>query len=226
MMHILKQKYKNLSYDKNFSEILSGSVYAMGARVAATGLTLLTTVIVVRYYGAEAMGILTLVNSFMMFVTIFTVLGTGTSILRLIPEHVAKYSITSAFNVYRKTQYMVAAVSVVTGTGFFFASGIIADKVFNKPHLSFFFALAAGVVIFKSLMDLNTQAVRGLRLIRTFAFMQMLPSLSMLVVLVAITFLFKHPNNPVYSQLAAFGITAIVGALIMDIAFKKKDERQ
>jgi hypothetical protein len=82
-------------------------------------------------------------------------LGTGTSILRLIPEHIAKHSVTSAFCVYRKTQYLVAAVSIATGTAFFFASRIVADKVFSKPYLSFFFALAAGFVVCMSLMNLN-----------------------------------------------------------------------
>ena len=117
---------------------------------------------------------------------------------------------------------MVVAVSIVTGTVFFLASDVIADKVFSKPHLSFLFALAAGIVVFKSLMDLNTQVVRGLRLIRTFAVMQVIPALAMLVVLVAWTFVSRQPNNPVYAQLAAFGITAVIGAVIMQRAFKSR----
>jgi O-antigen/teichoic acid export membrane protein len=222
MIDTLKGKYKNLTSDKKFSEILTGSAYALAARIAATGLTLAATIIVARFYGAEAMGVLALVNSFLTLITIFTVLGTGTSILRLIPEHIAKYSVTSAFRVYRKTQYFVAAVSVVTGIIFFLAAGIVAEKVFSKPHLSFLFALSAGVVVFKSLMDLNTQAVRGLRLIRTFAVMQLLPALAMLVILIAVSVLFPHANNPVYAQLAAYGFTGIAGVWIMDRAFKNK----
>jgi O-antigen/teichoic acid export membrane protein len=222
MITILKRKYHNLISDKKFSEILTGSAFALTARVAATGLTLITSAIVARFYGAGALGVLAVINSFLMLVTIFTVFGTGTSILRLIPEHLTKYSVTSAFLVYRKIQYFVGAVAVATGSIFFLASGIIADKVFSKPHLSFLFALAAGFVVFKSLMDLNTQSVRGLRLIRTFAFMQLMPSLAMLVALLAATFLFQHPNNPVYAQLAAYGVTGIAGAWIMDRAFKSR----
>jgi O-antigen/teichoic acid export membrane protein len=222
MIAVLKQKYKSLASDDKFSEILSGSAFALAARVAATGLTLLSSIIVARIYGAEAVGILAVVNSFLLLITIFTVLGTSSSILRLIPEHIAKHSVASSFLVYRKTQYIVAAVSVVTGTIFYFASDIVADKVFSKPHLSSFFALSAGFVVFKSLMDLNTQAVRGLRLIRTFAFMQVLPSLAMLVALGVVTYFFRNPTNPVYAQLSAFAFTAVVGAWIMDRAFKNR----
>jgi len=213
---------RKFNSDQNFSEILSGSVFALVARVVSAGLALFTSIIVARFYGAEAVGILAVVNSFLMLVTIFTVVGTSTSILRLIPEHITKYSVTSAYCVYRKTQFFVAMVSLLIGTVFYFGAGILADKVFSKPHLSFFFALASGFVIFKSLMDLNVQAVRGLLLRRTFAFMQVLPALAMISILLATTFLFRHPNNPVYAQLAAFVVTAMVGVFIMDRAFKRR----
>lgn len=222
MIDTLKDKYKNLTSDTNFSEILTGSAYALAARIAATVLMLVATIIVARFYGAEAVGVLALVTSFLTLISIFTVLGTGTSILRLIPEHIAKYSVTSAFRVYRKTQYFVATVSVVTGIIFILAAGILAEKVFSKTHLSFLIALSASVVVFKSLMDLNTQAVRGLRLIRTFAIMQLLPYLSMLVILISLSVLFPHHDNPVYAQLAAYGVTGVAGIWIMDRAFKKR----
>jgi len=222
MLSFFKRKYVNLTTDKKFSEVLAGSVYAMAARVLATAISMVTSVIVARVYGVQAMGVLALVNSFLLLVTIFTVMGTGTSILRFIPEHIAKYSASSAYYVYRKVQYFVASVSLVTGTTFFFASGFIATRIYSKPHLSFFFALSAVFVIFKSLMDLNTQAVRGLRLNRIFALIQIIPTLTMLMVLVVVTFFSHNQNNPVYAQLTAFTITAITGALIMNRVFKRR----
>lgn len=137
MIAILKRKYNNLISDRKFSEILTGSAFALAARITAVGLTLVSNIVIARFYGANAMGVVAMVTSFLMLVAIFTVFGTGTSILRLIPEHIARHSATSAFKVYRQAQYFVAAVSVVTGTAFFFASGVVADKVFSKPHLSF-----------------------------------------------------------------------------------------
>ena len=105
MINFFRQKFLNLISDQKFSEILRGSAWALGARVFATGFGLITSIIVARYYGAEVMGIVAVLNSFLMMTTIFTLLGTNTSILRLIPEHLAKYSLGSAFGVYQKTQY-------------------------------------------------------------------------------------------------------------------------
>ncbi|MEW6518560.1 MAG: flippase [Thermodesulfobacteriota bacterium] len=224
MHNFLKKKIHNLASDKKFSEILTGSVWALGSKVLATALTLAISVVVARFYGAQAMGILAVVQSFLMLTTIFTVLGTNTSILRMVPEHMEKYSVTSAFRVYRKTQYLVVGVSLVTGTLLFFFSGFVADKIFSKPHLTYFLSLAAMFVVFNSLMDLNTQAVRGLRLIRVFAFMQLLPSAITLFILVIITYYFHAQENPVYAYLAAIAITALIGALVMNKAFKVRTQ--
>ena len=222
MLTLIKRKLHNLVSDKKFSEILTGSAWALGARVIATLMGLITSIIIARWYGAEIMGIVAVLQSFLMLATIFTVLGTNTSILRLIPEHLAKYSPTSAFKVYRKTQYFVAGVSVITGAILFWGSGFIANTVFSKPHLKFYFSLAAVFIIFESLMQLNTQAVRGLRLIRVFAFMQLLPSLSRLIILVPITIFFFHRDNPIYAVFASITITALAGAWIVDRVFKKR----
>ncbi len=222
MLSFIKQKFHNLISDKKFSEILTGSAWALGARVIATVLGLIVSIIIARAYGAEVLGIVAVLNSFLMLATIFTVLGTNTSILRLIPEYLAKYSPTAAFRVYRKTQYFVAVISVLTGALLFFGSGFIADKVFSKPNLQFYFALAAVFIVFYSLQQLNTSAVRGLRLIRAFALMELLPSLSKLIILVPLTLFFFHYGNPVYAAFASIAVTAIAGAWIMDRTFKQK----
>jgi len=222
MLNFIKRKYTNLSSDTKFSEIFTGSIWALSARILATGLGLVSSIIVARFYGAEVMGILAVINSFLMVATIFTVLGTKTSILRLIPEHLVKYSPTSAFKLYRKTQYMVIGASLITGTLFFFAANLIADKVFSKPQMSFYFALSAVFVVFKSLMLLNTQAVRGLSLIRVFAFMQILPQAFNLILLVLFGLLLSTKNVPVYAMLGGFALTGILGWVIMEHAFKNK----
>ena len=218
----LKSRWITLVSDKKISEILTGSAWALGARVISTGLAMITSIIIARVYGAEMMGVVAMVLSFLRITTIFTILGTNNAILRLIPEHISKYSFSSAFKVYRKTQYLVTGVSVLAGGMLFLISDLIAGKIFSKPHLSYFFALASLCVVFLSLGDLNTQAVRGLRLLRTFAFMQLLPSASNLLIFMGLSFLIFNVYNPVYAILASFLVTAMVGACIMQVEFKRK----
>jgi O-antigen/teichoic acid export membrane protein len=222
MIKQLKHIWTNLISDQKFSEILIGSAWALSARVAATVFGLITSIIVARWYGAAMVGVVAVINSFLMLATIFTVLGTNTSLLRLIPEHLVKYSPTSAFKVYRKTQFLVTLVSVFSGTLFFFGADLIAEKIFSKPHLSAFFALASLFIIFKSLEQLNTQAVRGLRLIKVFALMQMLPLALNLLILVCFGLLLSVEDAPVYALLGGVAITGTAGWFVMEYAFKKK----
>jgi len=222
MLTFIKRKFHNLVSDKRFSEILTGSTWALSSHVIGAGLGLISSIIIARFYGAELLGIVAVLNSFLILATILTVLGTNTSILRLIPEHLVKYSPTSAFKVYRKTQYLVIGCSLVMGTLLFFGADLIAGKVFNKPHLSFYFALAACFVLFKSLMLLNTRAVRGLRLIRTFAFMLALPHGLNLILLLLLGLLVSTRDVPVYAQLCAYALTGILGWAIMEYSFKKR----
>lgn len=121
MINFIKKKINNLVSDQKFSEILTGSAWALSARVIAMLISFAFSIVVARFYGAEIVGIMAVINSFLMLATLITVFGTPTSILRLIPEHLAKHSPTSAFNVYRKTQYMVIGVSLITGALFFLA---------------------------------------------------------------------------------------------------------
>ncbi len=228
MLKKLKQKFNNLTSDRSFSEILTGSAFALVAQVVSAVLALVISLLVARAYGAEATGILAIVQSFMLMVSIFAILGTNVSILRLIPEHIAKYSVSSAFMVYRKTQYLVALVALIIGGLFFCGADLIALKVFSKHYLSFYIVITALCVLFRALMDLNTQAIRGLRLIRIFAVMQVLPHFLMLVILV-VAMLFSRANgDPVYAQLAAWGLTAVIGVGVMDRSFRqhmKVDDR-
>ena len=221
-MNFFKNKWFNLTNDAKFSEIFTGSKWALSAQVLSAGLGIISSIIVARFYGADMLGVVAVLSSFLGIVKIFTVMGTATSILRLIPEHIAKYSLLSAFFVYRKTQFLVIVVSVVTSTLLYFSADFVATNIFSKPHLSVYFALGAGFVLFNSLMNLNTAAVRGLRMIRAFALMRLMPNLSKVTILVLLTIFFFHQNNPVYAFLGSIAATAIVGLWIVLRAFQKK----
>lgn len=221
MKNYFNIKIQKILADKSFFEILIGSIWALGAQILATCLAMITSIVIARMYGAEIMGTVALINSYLMLASIVTVLGTNTSIMRLIPEHVVKFSMTSAFKIYRKTQFFVASVSVIVGFFLFFGSDLIAGEIFSKPHLYPLFALASVFLVFKSLLDFNTQSIRGLRLVRVFALMRVLPSLANLLFLFGSTYVFFNQYNPVYAVFSSFLIASVTGMFFMEKEFKK-----
>lgn len=218
----LKTKISNLFSDERFSEILTGSVFTLIARVVGTGAAFIVSLLVARLYGAEMVGVLAIVQAFILLVSIFCLLGTNVSILRLIPEYITKYSMTSAFYIYRKAQGLVLSVSLLLGLTIVYGADIIAERILIKPQYSMYIALAGFCLLFRALMDFNAEAVRGLQLIRTYAFMQILPHASMLLILILLAFFSGNVNDPVHAQLGAWGVTAGVGVIVLNRAFRKR----
>lgn len=219
-------KIKENLRDKRFSEIITGSLWVLSARFITTGLALFFNVFVARWYGAEIVGVVAVITSFIALAAIFTVLGTDTSILRLIPEHFAKYSAASAFKVYRKTKLLVLSISIITSILFFFGSNAIAVYVFKKPHLAYYFALSSSFLIFQSIMKLNTETLRGMKLIRIFAIMQFLPQLFNIFFLLVGNLLCSKKDIPVYAVIAGFTLTGIIGWGIIEYSFYLQIRRQ
>ena len=220
--NFIKRKYTNIISDANFSEIFRGSIWALVARILATGMGLISSIIIARFYGAEIIGILAIMNSFLMIATIFTILGANISILRLMPEHLAIYSPTSAFKLYRKIKHLVIGASLIAGALFFMCANFIANKIFSNPQISFYFTLSAVIIIFKSLMILNTQTLRGLKLIRAFSIMLVMPQTFNLILLILIGFLISSKNVPVYALLGSFGLTGILSLFIIEHRLKSQ----
>ena len=123
----------------NSQETRIGSASAFSAHLLTAGLGFISSIIIARFYGAAVLGIVAVIQSILILTTMFSVLGINTSILRLIPEHLVKYSPSSAFKLYRKTQYLVVGGSLITGALLFLNSDIIAHKVFSKPYLAYYF---------------------------------------------------------------------------------------
>ena len=220
MISTVQRKLHNLIHDERFSEILTGSAWALASRLVVTLLSLLSTVLVARAYGAEMLGVLAVLNSFLLMSGILSTLGTQTSILRLVPEHIARYSVSSAFGVYRQVLFLVTSASLLIGGFLLIASGTVAETVFSKPHLQVFLAMAACFVVARSAAELSVLAIRGLKRIKTFAVLSIVHPAAVLVVLVALTLISRHPSSPVYAHLAAWGIAAVVAVRVTDRAFK------
>jgi len=222
MKAFLLRKAGNLVRDRNFWEVFTGSVWTLAAKVLAAGLGLVIGVIIARRYGAVMMGVVAVIDSFLTLATVLTLLGTNISILRLIPEHLSRRSLFSAFLVYRKILYIVIVASMAAAMLFYFGAGFVARKFFSKPHLEFYFSLAALFVVFKSMTILLTETVRGMKLIRLFAFMQVLPAGCVVALLLLLSCIRPASDVPVYAMLGGTLLAAIAGLGLTEFGFKDR----
>lgn len=215
----LKNRLHALTTDQRFVGILRGSAWALAGQSSSALLGLITSVFIARHYGAEVMGTVAVVTSVLALMTIFTLLGTDTAVLRLLPKHLVRYSATSARKVYQQTALMVTWVALGAGLLLFLGARPLAEHFFSKPDLTFYLALTAPFLLFSSLKQLNTQAIRGLGRIRYYSLMLVLSALINLFLLLLLKFLYFQPTDPLYSLFASLVGGALIGWVILGKCF-------
>ncbi len=208
--------------DERFGEILAGSAYALAARAGTTLCGLALNVAVARWYGAEMLGVVAVLHSFLLLGTTLTLLGTGTSMLRLLPEHEAKYSTASALGVYRRALAVVVCTGLALGLALWLLAQPVAVVVFGKPYLAQWFALAAGFVIFDSLISLSTATVRGLRRIGWYALLLMAPPVVELALLLLGRAWTTDAGLPVYALLGSLLVVGLMGLGVVALVFRRR----
>lgn len=214
------QRLKSNLNDRHFGEVLKGSIYTLFGRGAGGVLALLVQILTIRHYGAEVLGITELVNSFLRTIVALPLLGNHVAILRFIPEYMGRGFPHVAFRVYRKLLYLVIILSVVFVVFAINHPGLIAGKLFNKPHYETVFLLATIFIPFRAVYEYILPVIRGLRLIRLFVFLQSLPVVVNLILLAILT-VWYHKYNPVYSLLLGLLVASLTGLLASEIQFRK-----
>ena len=220
---IILNRYKNLRHDRLFGEILSGSLLVFSSKIIGTIIGLGTSIIVARYYGSEIVGILALINSFFAITSIFTLLGTNTSILRLVPEYFVKYSYSSAYHVMKKIVELITIWSIIIGTILYFAADLISSVVFDRPDLNFLFSAAAIILVFRTLQIITRQSLRALKKVKIFALLLLIRPVLYFTLLLFFTIYFKSNYLPVYLQYFAIFIVAIISFVLMIYSYKTGD---
>lgn len=207
---------RNINLNRDLSEILAGSIWALSGRVGATFLALLFSIVVARSYGAEVLGIISVVQALLMMVVTITVLGFDTSLLRLIPEYMAKHSVASAILLYRKAMYVVVISSLCSGSVLYFFADLIAINLFNNSNLSYYFKCLSFFVLFKSLLQVKIQVMRSFGMIRAFSVMQILPYMFSIALLLIFDFFNISELNVIYSVLFGYCCAWIVATFVVE----------
>lgn len=184
--------------DEKFQEILHGSIYSFSAKIIAKLIGIITSIIAARYYGAEMIGFVALLNSVSAIAGLFANFGMSMALLRLIPEYKVKFSEAVSFTLYTKILRLVIFVSLFVASIVYLLSGILANDIYSKPDLELFIALMAITIIFQSINQINVTMFRVLKKIKLFALTELLPKIISAILLVVLTFVWYDYYNLAY----------------------------
>ena len=213
-MNIKDRIKQNLFFkDKNLKDLITGSTFIFVGKLLTAFLVLCFNYLVTSFYGAEGMGLLALVNSFLAIALVPSLLGFQTSLLRLIPEYAGRYSSSAALKVYEKSFFMMLAGAVVVAFFAYVSSDFISLHVFKKPEVSFLVNLAALFLVFNAITSFNQSAIRAFKDVRYFSLISVLRPVINILILMVLLYYMNSKYSPVYAVLGSSMVLAFLSFL-------------
>lgn len=212
-------RIRSLLKERDMGDVLRGSAMTFGGKILAVLLGLLFSLMVSRMYGAEALGLIALVNAFFAVAMIPSLMGTLTSVLKIIPEQITRHSLGCAYNAYRKMKWLVLGLSLLTAFIAYLFSAPIDRLFFNGEGVV---SLLAVFVIIVAFGRLDTNAVRALNRVRAFAFLQFATPLFSIVGLLLLGTIIVDTMTPVYAVLFSAVILLLVSGVLAYQGFSAK----
>lgn len=200
------QKYRS---DKDFRDTVQSSFSSLLIRFAGVFTGFLATVITTRYYGADALGIVSICMAILSFAVIIGKLGFDVSLMRYIADFVSKNNHAAIKGVFIKAMKVIIPVCLLITLILFFASHFMAVTLFHKEHLEKVIRYNSIFVIPLVLLLISSECIRGMNKINLYTFYQT-TAVSTLATILLIIFIFVDRGNhiPVYIQFVSITMAA------------------
>ncbi len=229
MLTNLAAKFREkLNSDFHFAELIKGSSTAFILRVVGILAGYIFTLIITRKYGAKAMGIFALSFTLLQISSVIGRLGMDIALLKFVSEYSVQNKWGIIKEIYKKSIKIVLPISFVLCISIFILSPYIAEFVFKKPYLTFYFRLVSfGIVPFIFLF-IHTECLRGLKNIKLSVFFsQTFIFLFASFILIILVFLsFKYFAVPILSIIISIFVSSIITYLIWIKKIKKVTIKQ
>lgn len=216
----------NLTANSHLRLIIRGGGFAMISKIITLVLSVITSLLISRWYGAETLGIIAIINAVVMLLTTLSVMGLDTAILKLVPEYSSDHY-SAARVIYRNVLLYSGISSIVISLFLFLTSDWLAVVIFSKPELGKFMGLLAFVFIFKTYERINSEFVRGFERVLIYALVQIMPSVFILFGIIILSGFIDYDSLPIYIYICSSVIVAIVSmTLSFSMSFKKNEQVQ
>jgi len=204
------EKVKKVLQRAGSRELLKGSALALALRVAGFGLGYVFTLVVARFFGAEANGYFSLSVVTLMLLTILCRLGLDTALVKLVAQHKVQNNMAYIKGLLLKSQQVSFLLSIVVGVGLYLLSPFLAVNLYDNEGLILPFRAVAIAVPFWTLVTINAGFMRGLKRVVSFSvYMHVarfaLPLLACVVVLV-----WAIPHTAAFPSVAYAAATVLI----------------
>jgi O-antigen/teichoic acid export membrane protein len=210
----MKEKFLNAMQDKDFSELLKGSVISFILRFGGLAVGYLLTLVIANLFGAKGLGDYVLAITVLRLFTLLAKLGMGTTSIRFIASFASQDKWTSIFKLRKQVVSILSISSVVASLLMYFLSVTIAELI-NANAL--YVKVNAFFVLPMTFFMLHYQSLRGLKRIAEFSFFYRMAQALFSMISIAILYQFFTTSDvPVYAYL----ISVLIVSLLSFISFR------
>jgi len=157
-----------------FRYLLKGSATNTIAKLIATALGFLASVLIAKNYGPDLLGKVATITSAFTTLALLAIIGNHTLILKLIPQYVENYNHRTAKKVYFKVLKISSLATIIVVTLWLSTEAIVGTSFLpGLEQYVFLIALLTIIFVFKRL---NTIALRALGDYKIFSVFEILPA--------------------------------------------------
>lgn len=144
----------------NIRELISGASVNFVAKILATILGLISSVLLARFYGAETVGTIATITSIVNIGTIFALAGFGTLAMKLISTTTSKTYIGNTQRLYLKLLLINTSHGILVGSTLFFF--LTRTSLTGQLNLQANPLLPSVIILFTTLLAISSNTLRGL----------------------------------------------------------------
>jgi len=206
-MRIYKKVLRDGEKSKShLNELKKGGLQSFILKTSGLFLGFLLTIVITRVFGAEGFGFFSICLAVLGIISIFSLFGTNTALLRFTAENRAKREGKLIKLAYSKVLKFVLFLSLIFAVLLFLLSEQIALHIFNSVELKAWLKISALAIIPFNLIALHSDALRGLKKVKsTVFFRDVSKKLFPLVFLVVLILFLNKTTTPIISY--TLGIT-------------------
>lgn len=204
-------KFRN---DPQYGELVRTSFFALLVRISGVITGFLVTLITSRYFGADALGIVSICLAILSFSSVFGKLGLDVALMK----YIAGFALTGNYRgikgVYLEAMKIVLPFTLLISFILYFMAPWMANVFFHKPYLTNLLRINAFLAIPLVMLSLNSECIRGLKKISIYTFLQTVSvSLFATVLLIVASFIIIGNEIPAMIQFISIFISSIIGTL-------------
>lgn len=201
--------------EPEFRELVSTSFNSLLVRMAGVGTGFLVTLVTSRYFGAEALGIVSICMGILLFAAFFGKFGLDVALMRYVAEFSMKKNFAAIKGSYLSSLRVIVPASLGISLLLYFCADWMAESVFHKPYLAPVLRINAFFVLPLVILLVHAESVRGLKKVKSYTFYQTaaISSIGLLLLVAAYFKGYLHRYIPVEVQFISILSAAILSLL-------------